>query len=477
MKKYPNTSLKKPEMLDYETYLKNDQELITSIKEMIKLKQDYIKSKDPEILTRIKTNLIPKVYEKNQALYEHWFKQNQSKEFPIEEHKVTSFVLNPKEGAKKANEIASRIKFPELKLTSFNEVSFRPSQEEQDTMIKSWIKNTQDIEKFRELLPIYFNLLKRGEAWTLFVEKVSYQMIHQKLDKDLGYFQKKMLFYILLMSGDTELRARLLHLYGNYNPIPLRYPAWPNLSLQGQNINANNADLNYETNVLSYFVTQPSLGILSLGLGKNASLPIGKSTILNKVFQKNFSTDESSPFHTSTIDIDFDCAFRPYRNFCIADAHGVFPNEKLIDFLSIFKVIIIHIHAKDLINNKVTDELKNLCTCIQKSPLRNYLNIFIRDHKTEQNFEGDSMILMKQYPQLSVIGDSLQKDRFEIASVASIPNLNANQEKAVIQDIQRRIMNTLKKFKDETSIDKQKFIKYMVKDCAKQKKFLKLMPL
>ena len=469
VKKYPNDNLKKPEILNYETYLKDDLEMITSIKEMIKLKQDYIGSKDPEILTHIKTNLIPKVYEKNQALYEHWLKQNQSKEFPIEEYKVTSFALNPKEGAKKANEIASRIKFPELRLTSFNEVSFRPSQEEQDTMITSWIKNTQDIGKFRELLPIYFNLLKRGEAWTLFVEKVSYQMIHQKLDEDLGYFQKKMLFYILLMSADTELRARLLHLYGNYNPIPLRYPAWPKLSLEEQNGNANNVELNYEMNVLSYFVTQPSLGILSLALGKNASLPIGKSTILNKVFQKNFSTDESSPFHASTIDIDFDCAFRPYRNFCIADAHGIFPNEKLTDFLSIFKVIIVHIHAEDLINSKVTDELKNLCSCMHKSPLKNYLNIFIRDHKTNKNFERDSMALMKEYPQLSIIGNSLQKDRFVIASLACIPKLNANQEKAVVQDIQQMIMNTLKSFKDDTTITKQKFLNYIVKDSVKQK--------
>ena len=71
-----------------------------------------------------------------------------------------------------------------------------------------------------------FNLLKRGEDWKTFVEKVSYYILDKKLSGKLGFFQRKFLFYLLLVSANKELKARLLQLYGSYNPIPLRYPKW-----------------------------------------------------------------------------------------------------------------------------------------------------------------------------------------------------------------------------------------------------------
>lgn len=70
--------------------------------------------------------------------------------------------------------------------------------------IQNWINddNLQNFEKYKKLIPIYFNILKRGESWKNFLSLINYFV--RKNNKHYK-FNIKFLFMIIYLNSNPEL--------------------------------------------------------------------------------------------------------------------------------------------------------------------------------------------------------------------------------------------------------------------------------
>lgn len=98
---------------------------------------------------------------------------------------------------------------------------------------------------------------------------------------------------------------------------------------------------------------EESIPILSFGIKDTA---FGKSELMNYIFNKKFEVNDQCPFSLNTIDIDLDFDFRPTRNYCIADSHGILDTKLWKTLFRLFKILIVQIRAETL-KNFPNDEL------------------------------------------------------------------------------------------------------------------------
>jgi hypothetical protein len=254
-----------------------------------------------------------------------------------------------------------------VNLDDFNNVTNNFISFDRKIKIEEWLINPSNKKLFKiNMTPIFFEILKKTHDWKTFVEDVKCIVVNTtgKSLKDIfGEFNKKNLFYFLFLSADDECKMKITQLMSEYNPIPFLQPI----------VKKDQLSYNVNENVF-YSIDGNHKGILSLGIGLNATEKIGKSYLINKLFFKNFEINDTSPLSVNSIDIDLDINTRKTRNYAIADCHGKLKVKNVENLFKLFKIIMFHFSAK---NSKTfgDDEIKIL----EKTTDKNKILFLIRD--------------------------------------------------------------------------------------------------
>ncbi|CAD8108663.1 unnamed protein product [Paramecium sonneborni] len=233
-----------------------------------------------------------------------------------------------------------------ITLEEFNISLILLSQQQQLVLVQNWINDVKDSKTFRQLIPFFFNIIKRGESSTQFLSLINREIKKNVTQfKKYGHFNQKALFQIFYLNSNIELQVILLKLMSKQYPIPLLYRApfdnqW--------------TDDKVIFNVNTIYVHQESFSIINFSLEENQSR-IGKTELINKIFYKQakFEILDNNRLNSSTIDIMYDFEFNDTRRLSIADAHGFIPLSKLDSILPLFNMWIIQLDGEKQIENTI----------------------------------------------------------------------------------------------------------------------------
>ncbi|CAD8111286.1 unnamed protein product [Paramecium sonneborni] len=277
------------------------------------------------------------------VLYERLYKQLWKDEFTLSPHYVSSyqqFKNLPMNG--------------NIQLYDFNISLSEMSIDEQNHLILDWISQMNDQQVFKSLVPIFFDIIKRGEDSKSFVSIINKQIQFKKLDLFKNGFNMKALFQILYNNSDFELQVMLLKFYCKFNPIPLLYK---NLDLD----NIKHEDEVYKLNEKLFYIIPDCLTIINFSLTSKQK-SFGKTMLINTIFYQmnKFEICDKCEINNSTIDIMFDYSFSGSRQFAIADTHGIIPESILLKILPFFQIWIIQLNSE----NELLETYKNLKTLV-----------------------------------------------------------------------------------------------------------------
>ena len=150
--------------------------------------------------------------------------------------------------------------------------------------------NRNQEQKFNCLLPLAFYYLK----CSLPLEDIT-QMLSDSGDKTLTTHD---LFHIIFQLSDPVLRGFCIEHYSFSNPVPFYYP-----DLHSTNLNQNHVEFAICSEL--WYSIQQYNGLISFGLGRAGWNPIGKSHLLDLIFETDFvrGNPQKSAFHFNSIDI------------------------------------------------------------------------------------------------------------------------------------------------------------------------------
>ena len=157
----------------------------------------------------------------------------------------------------------------------------------QDAMNK---ENTIPKDIFRDLLPMTFYYLKCNIP----LEDVT-QIISNACTLSLTTHE---LFHITFQLSDPVLRGFCIEHYSFSNPVPFYYPRLYTSSL-------TQTDIQFEFCKELWYSMDQYHGLVSFGLGRAGWNPIGKSSLLDLMFETDFvkGNPQNSAFHFNSIDI------------------------------------------------------------------------------------------------------------------------------------------------------------------------------
>ncbi|CAD8102332.1 unnamed protein product [Paramecium sonneborni] len=277
-----------------------------------------------------------KFYKQNEELYKNTFQQINY--FYTDE-------LHPLKLDEQIKDIYPRSL--EISLEKFNISLTLLNEKEQKDLIVKWIKNIKNQNAFEQLIPFFFNIIKRGESSTSFLQIINQQIkANRDLESKYGYFNQKSIFQIFYNNANEELKVMLLKLMSKQNPIPLLYQA----SYNPQNSQTQKYTFNFNT----YYVFQQNYPIINFSLDENQQR-IGKTELINTIFyqQNKFQISDDNYLNRQTIDIMYDFEFSGSRNLSVADAHNFIPFEILNDILPMFKLWIIQLNTEEEIDKTI----------------------------------------------------------------------------------------------------------------------------
>ncbi|CAD8169556.1 unnamed protein product [Paramecium octaurelia] len=275
--------------------------------------------------------LSQKLYQQDEQLYEEWFKLTKPYLFQlsIEYQKIQ----------KVQQYYPKQMDFP---LENFNISLSIYTEDEQKQILSNWIEDMSNVKKFKLIIPLLFNIIKRGEPSKQLLLLINQILQSNKGTADqVGYFNLKTLFQIFYNNSTDELRIVLMKFFLKEYPIPFLYQ---NPQLKDCQSKSDLFLLN--TNLFYYFEKGYTIINLSLSLKQKQ---IGKTELINEIFyhQEKFSIRDTCKMNQDTIDIMFDFEFNNSRNYIIADVHGRIITEILIKILPFFKLWIIQMDSEE----------------------------------------------------------------------------------------------------------------------------------
>ncbi|CAD8131511.1 unnamed protein product [Paramecium pentaurelia] len=266
--------------------------------------------------------------------------------------KINYFNIDQLEITKLQQKLKSNI-YPRslnISLEDFNISLTLLNKQQQEELVKNWIKNVKDPDAFKQLIPFFFNIFKRGEPSTDFLTIINEQITEDKvLMTKYGFFNQKSIFQIFYNNSDDELKVMLLKLMSKQYPIPLLYRT---------SSNPESGELDKLTfNMNTFYVFEQNYPIINLSLSSNQKR-IGKTDLINTIFYKKykFEISDNNYLNKQTIDIMYDFEFNGSRNLSVADAHGFIPFEILDDILPLFKLWIIQLDTE----REIKETIQNL---------------------------------------------------------------------------------------------------------------------
>ena len=235
---------------------------------------------------------------------------------------------------------------------------------------------------FRELLPQIFYYLK----CSLPLEHLS-NMIALSYK---GAFTTHDLFHLIFQLSDPVLRGFCIEHYSFSNPIPLIYTQLPNAGTT-----------NMRTTVCEelWYPLENFNGLVSFGIGRASWNSVGKSYLLDLIFETDFvkGSPQNSVFHYSSIDIQLtknlfgemkDTASKESTKWAYIDCHG----ESNVDYIQVIcqhiDIALVHVTYHDFMGNNqlVVTDIRKLTKHVR------YIYLLIRDcPMVEDNVQREEM--------------------------------------------------------------------------------------
>ena len=146
------------------------------------------------------------------------------------------------------------------------------------------IKERDSIEVFTELLPLIFYYLKCGLSFLDITRIIAETAKLTVTSYDI--------FHLIFQQSDPFVRGLCIENYSFCNPVPLYYPRLQLSFHKGRKL---------EMDICSelWYSIQDYKGLISFGMGRAGWNPIGKSRLLDLIFETNFveGNHQNSPFH------------------------------------------------------------------------------------------------------------------------------------------------------------------------------------
>ena len=233
---------------------------------------------------------------------------------------------------------------------------------------------------FNELLPQIFYYLR----CSLPLEDLSNMIMLSYR----GVFTTHDLFHLIFQLSDPVLRGFCIENYSFSNPVPLVYTQLPKL---------NSARLTTTVCEELWYTLEDFNGLVSFGIGRASWNPVGKSYLLDLIFETDFvkGSPQGSAFHYSSIDIQMTrnlfgemkgTSIKESTKWAYIDCHG----ESNVDYIQVIcqhiGIALIHVTYHDFMNNReiVDSDIKKFTTNVK------YIYLLIRDcEKAEENVKRE----------------------------------------------------------------------------------------
>ena len=210
-------------------------------------------------------------------------------------------------------------------------------------------------EKFRELLPLIFYYIK----CSLPLEQLR-QTIASISNISLTTLD---IFHLIFQMSDPVVRGLCIEHYSFSNPVPFYYP------LLESNQPEQTCTQFKICNELWYSL-QEFHGLVSFGLGWASWNPIGKSTLLDLMFETDFvkGSPQNSPFHLNSIDIQMtknlfgDRSIHESTQWAYIDCNASSDSNVIGDICQNLDIALIHVSYSDYKENhsRLMDDLNKI---------------------------------------------------------------------------------------------------------------------
>ena len=242
---------------------------------------------------------------------------------------------------------------------------------------KSLIERVEQVglnstDAFNQLLPLIFYYLKCSlsfEDITLIIAKAC--------ELTLSTYD---IFHMIFQLSDPQVRGLCIEHYSFSNPVPLYYPIIQTKLLKGKKI-----ELNLCTEL--WYSMQEYPGLVSFGLGRASWNPIGKSHLLDLIFETDFvnGNPQNSAFHLQSIDIQmsrnlfgevkYTKSGGEIFKWAYIDCHRYSDPNVIKVICQHLDIALIHVNHLDYTENysRIIEEIHQLETYML------YLYVFIRD--------------------------------------------------------------------------------------------------
>ena len=228
-------------------------------------------------------------------------------------------------------------------------------------------------EAFKQLLPLIFYYLKCSLSFEDII-----RIIAKTCKLTLTTYD---IFHMIFQLSDPLVRGLCIEHYSFSNPVPFYYPRIQTKLLQEKEI-----ELNLCTEL--WYSIQDYHGLVSFGLGRASWNPIGKSHLLDLIFETNFvdGNPQNSAFHLQSIDIQMSRNLfgevntnEEITKWAYIDCHRYSDTNIIKIICQHLDIALIHVSHLDYAENylRITEEIRQLETYML------HLYVFIRDCGTE----------------------------------------------------------------------------------------------
>ena len=287
------------------------------------------------------------------------------------------------------------------------------------------------------------------------------------------------LFHIIFQLSESVLRGLCIEHYSFSNTVPLYYPKLKNLS--------ESSEIQFGVCKELWYCLEQYNGLISFGLGRASWNPVGKSTLLDTMFDTDFvkGSPQSSAFHYRSIDIQItkNLFGETQQNlestkWAYIDCHSHSNLNIIQKMCSHLDVALIHVCSNDYNRNRseIERELR-----ILKSKLK-HIYIFIRDCEckdveiSNELFDGEPQTIVS-IPDLTIkemkywrkslkqIGHDIFHLNIESPQLIEsqfILDLFKASDSPVAKDLEKdqQLIRSITEMLDESSIIQYNFLNY-----------------
>ena len=231
---------------------------------------------------------------------------------------------------------------------------------------------------FEKLLPIAFYYLKCSLPLKKFSQIIADQTKISLTTLDI--------FHLIFQMSDPVVRGLCIEHYSFSNPVPFYYPILNyHFFYLKQKFQKQRKTCQFEICKELWFSIQQFNGLVSFGLGWASWNPIGKSHLLDLMFETDFvnGSPQTSPFHLNSIDIQMtrnlfgkkDGKGNESTQWAYIDCHACSDTNVIRDICQNVDIALVHVSYSDY--NQNTDHFKKELQTIAATTKHVY--VFVRD--------------------------------------------------------------------------------------------------